>query len=213
MVHVVIPGGAPGRIGPDVAAVSGSPSARVVVTMSGQGTPPSAAAPGGFVINLVPDSSVSQAPAGFTAAIQEAATILEQTFTNNITINIRYGWGTWDNAPDGLIGVNGAIGGPVADAFESYSNLKSWLTAAATTTADLEAVASLPASTTAFPGGQSQFILSSAQEKALGQFTGSPTAIDGAIGFGTGWTDPTDWVGGALHEITHAMGRTTDFYA
>ncbi len=156
---------------------------------------------------------MSQAPAGFTAAIEAAASILEQTFTNNITINIRYGWGTWDNAPDGLIGVDSALGGPVADAFESYANVKSWLTAAATTPADLAAVASLPASTSAFPGGQSQFILSSAQEKALGQFTGSPTAIDGAIGFGTGWTDPTYWVGAALHEITHSMGRTTDFYA
>ena len=48
-------------------------------------------------INLVPDSSVSSAPTGFTAAVQAAATILDQDFPGNYTVNITYGWGTYDN--------------------------------------------------------------------------------------------------------------------
>jgi hypothetical protein len=42
-------------------------------------------------INLVPDSSVSSAPTGFTAEVQAAANILDQDFPGNYTVNITYG--------------------------------------------------------------------------------------------------------------------------
>jgi hypothetical protein len=164
-------------------------------------------------INLIADASVSSAPAGFTAAIEEAASILEQDFSGNFTVNIRYGWGTWDNQVDpGLAGESGAEGGPVNGTLVSYQTLKSWLTGAETSPDQELAYASLPTTTSSFPGGQTTFYVSSAQEKALGVYTGSSTAVDGAIGFGTA-SSPTFWLEAALHEICHAMGRTTDFYA
>ena len=52
-----------------------------------------------MIINLIPDDSVARAPAGFSAIIRAAADLIQQNFTNNITINIRFGWGTWNNRP------------------------------------------------------------------------------------------------------------------
>jgi hypothetical protein len=165
------------------------------------------------IINLIPDSSVSSAPAGFTAAIEEAASIIEQDFSGSFTVNIRYGWGTWDNQVDpGLAGANGAEGGPVNGTVVSYQTLESWLTNAGTSPDQEMAYASLPSNTSSFPGGQTSFYVSSAQEKALGVYVGSSTAVDGAIGFGTA-ASPSFWLEAALHEICHALGRTTDYYA
>ncbi len=164
-------------------------------------------------INLIPDSTVSSAPAGFTAVIKEACSIVEQVFTGNYTLNISYGWGSWDNQIDpGLSGVNGAEGGPVNGTTVSYQTLKTWLTTAGTAPDQQLAYASLPTNTASFPAGANTFYVSSAQEKALGVYTGSQTAVDGAIGFGT-TSSPTFWLEAALHEICHAMGRYTDFYA
>src|SRR5262249_33852707 len=69
----------------------------------------------GLIINLIPDASVASAPAGFVQAIQAAAAIYEQAFKgDNITINIAYGWGTFDNTVDPtLTGSTGAEGGPI----------------------------------------------------------------------------------------------------
>ncbi len=164
-------------------------------------------------IDLIADSSVASAPAGFTAAVQAAAQIYDLLFPGNYTINIRYGWGTWDNQVDpGLNGANGAEGGPVNGTTVSYATVKSWLTADATLPDEQQAIASLPASTSAFPGSANVFYVSSAQEKAFGVYTGSSSTVDGAIAFGTGSTS-ADFLEGALHEIGHALGRTTDFYA
>ena len=49
-----------------------------------------------FVINVTYDSSVSNAPAGFTAAIQDAVTYLESVITAPITVNIDVGYGEID---------------------------------------------------------------------------------------------------------------------
>jgi hypothetical protein len=51
-------------------------------------------------INLIPDASVASAPAGFVQAVQAAASIFDEDFPGNYTVNIGYGWGTWDNAPE-----------------------------------------------------------------------------------------------------------------
>jgi hypothetical protein len=84
-------------------------------------------------INLIADDSVSSAPPGFTAAVQAAANILDSTFRDNITVNIRYGWGTENNVPVAdLMNQNDASGIPEAGNFAvSYSTLKSWLSASA----------------------------------------------------------------------------------
>src|SRR5438874_4527408 len=161
-------------------------------------------------INLIPDRSVASAPAGFTAAVRSAADLIQQTFTDNITLNIRYGWGTYNDRPDGsLINFAGALGGAVSAEFVSYSDLRAWLLAKPVLSQDEFALASLPASTSAFPVDPvNGFIVASAEEKALGHFLGQSTAIDGAIGFGTATRSGT-WFSIALHEITHAMGRLT----
>ena len=164
-------------------------------------------------INLIADSSVSSAPAGFKAAVEEAAQIYDALFPGNYTVNIRYGWGTWDNQVDpGLLDMSGAEGGPVTGTTVSYATLKSWLTADYTLPDQQAALASLPSSNTAFPDDANTFYVSDAQEKAFGVYTGSSSAVDGAIGFGTA-TSPQYFLEAALHEIGHALGRTTDFYA
>ena len=83
-------------------------------------------------INLIADDSVSSAPAGFTAAVQAAANLFDGTFSDNITVNIRYGWGTLDNSADpNLTNQAEALGESLAGNSVSYSTLKSWLASSA----------------------------------------------------------------------------------
>lgn len=155
-------------------------------------------------INLVADASVGSAPAGFAAAIQQAATTLEGVLTNAITVNISYGWGEIGGTALPA-GANFAEGGPEGSGGFGYRAVKAALTAASDTGATAAAVASLPA---AGPNGVASYFLANAQEKAFGLLPAQAPGLDGEIGFGTGWT--SNWVGGALHELTHALGRTSD---
>jgi hypothetical protein len=169
-------------------------------------------------INLVPDSSVSSAPSGFTAAVQAAANVFDQDFPGNYTVNITYGWGTFDNTPNSeLTNPNSgdfSLGGPEGDYDISYATIKAWLTANATLSDQMAAVASLPASYTALPGSANAFFISYAEEKALGVFTGNSSAIDGSIGFNVGdGSDSFYWETAAFCEIGHALGWLTDYYA
>jgi autotransporter passenger strand-loop-strand repeat protein len=164
-----------------------------------------------MIINLIADSSVASAPTGFTQAVQAAANILDSLVTNNITLNITYGWGTYDNQTlSELQGGNLAVGGYLNGNYEYYSTAKSWLDASATSALDLTALASLPTDSSAFPNDTNIFVVSSAEEKALGHYAGNPNAVDGGIGFGTA-TNSSFWLGAALHEITHAMGRISGY--
>jgi hypothetical protein len=164
-------------------------------------------------INLIPDAGVSQAPAGFTAAVQAAAEVFEQDFTGNYTVNISYGWGTYDNqAMAALTNVSGSLGGVLNGVYVSYSTVDDWLSADPTGADQQAAVASLPANSSAFSNPNTSFFVSSAQEKALGDYNGSATALDGAIGVGTA-TSSSDWFVDAVQEISHALGRLTDYYA
>jgi autotransporter passenger strand-loop-strand repeat protein len=162
----------------------------------------------GLHINLIQDDSVASAPAGFVTAIEAAAAVYQQAFPGlNITLNIRYGWGSFDNITQSNLtapGSNGAEGGDLNGSVVSYSTLKGWLTANVNSVADATMVASLPASI------NSQFYVPSAEEKALGVL-GDSTAVDGAIGFGTS-SQPWFWEEAAIHEIGHALGRETAYY-
>ena len=51
-----------------------------------------------------------------------------------------------------------------------------------------------------------QVAVASAEEKALGLLAANNAGIDGSIGIGTSYPS-SDWIGAALHEIGHAMGR------
>jgi hypothetical protein len=81
----------------------------------------------GLTINLIQDSSVSSAPSGFTQAVQQAASIYDATFSSGpaITVNITYGWGTYDNvANSNLNGTTESLGGFSNSPFVLYSTLK-----------------------------------------------------------------------------------------
>jgi hypothetical protein len=161
-------------------------------------------------ITLVPDSSTASAPAGLTAAVEAAADIFEQDFSGSYNVNISYGWGTFVNAPSAFLtdpgdGVFSLGGGPSTAV--SYSQLRGWLIANAASSAQISAVASLPASNASFPGDANTFFVSRAEEKALGVFSGDSGAIDGSIGFNIGDANsPQDWEPAALTEIAHALG-------
>ena len=107
-------------------------------------------------INLIADNSVSSAPSGFTAAIQAAANIFDQDFLGNYTVNITYGWGTYDGQTNSELTTanNGisSIGGTENSTIVSYATVKGWLSANATLSDQQAAVASLPSDTSAFPG-------------------------------------------------------------
>ena len=186
------------------------------LTQPGQG----AAAPlTGLHINLIPDRSVLDLPGGqnspFALAVQYAADLIEQYLGNitEVTLNIRYGWGTYNNdASPGLLNSGGAEGNALLGEAESYATVYSWLQNSSRNFVDLQAIAGLP--NTDSVNGASSIWVTSAQEKALGkgQFANQddPSNPDGAVGFGTAAGGSYDlWVEEALHEITHAMGRLT----
>ena len=153
-------------------------------------------------INLIWNPSVNSAPAGFVTAVQDAAQQIEQAFSDNITVNITVGWGEVGGSPitDSAV----ALGGPHSGIFETYSDLTTALMNDRTTADDYTAFASLPVS--ADPNGNGLIAIWNAEAKALGLMAANNPAIDGDIGFSTDFPS-NDWVGAALHELTHAMGR------
>ncbi|HEV2365617.1 MAG TPA: NF038122 family metalloprotease [Caulobacteraceae bacterium] len=156
-------------------------------------------------INLIWDSSVSSAPAEFKTDVQAAATILDNTFFAPITVNITVGWGEIGGTPigDPMSAEGGCSGLGVA-----YSDIRAALAATYVSPVGAAALASLPAGATL--DGASLFFVPSAAAKALGQLDANDPGTDGQIGFGTGWSGDSI-IAGALHELTHAMGRLPGF--
>ncbi len=168
----------------------------------------------GLTINISYDSSIGSAPAGYTAAIDAAVQYLESLITDPITVNIQFGYGSYDNGtrsvPAGSVGAN-----VVNPGFTTYSNLRTAVLADATSTDDAAAVASLPG---ASPNGSSFYFLARAQQKALGLVSATSTVIDGYVGLSSAVAftyDPNnravvgqyDAIGVLEHEITEVMGR------
>ena len=187
-------------------------------------------------IQLFDDSSVSGAPSGFTTALQYAASILDSLITNNVTVNIGVGWG--EITTGGSISASGtvtggssvpvsegAVGGAAAAYLVNYSTVVASLqqiNASDKTTAMTTALANLP---TTDPSGGNEFSVATALQKAWGLLPASSTTLDGQVGFsvndavGASWNFSTtnraianegDFVGAALHELTHALGRFSD---
>src|SRR5438270_12698280 len=114
-------------------------------------------------INLEFDSRAQAAPQSFRDAIQAAANVLDATFSDNITVNISVGYGeiAGDPEPSG-----GASAGPNTGVFESYSQVRTWLTQ--NLSADVQAgAAALPTGTSI--QGQTQVAGWLAQERLMGQ--------------------------------------------
>jgi hypothetical protein len=165
-----------------------------------------------MIINLVWANNALAAPQTFREGMQTAAKTLQAAFLDKIIINISVSYGTFGNLPlpdqntsEGDIGFTGNH----TEGFgivESYSNLRSLLANHATSgdAAGAQSVASLP--NTSALEGHSGFVISTAQAKALGVLEANGAAIDGQVGMGTNFTGSV-LISGALHELTHAMGR------
>jgi hypothetical protein len=163
-------------------------------------------------INLVFDSSVSNAPAGFTSAIEYAVSVLDAAFTNPVTINIDVGWGE--------VGGTSLLAGDLGESLSflssySYSAIKGALIAEGNSPIQQSAYATLPATD---PTKGSGLEITTAEAKALGLLPGSGTSIDGDVGFDStaSWSfSPTatptqnayDFIAVAEHEISEVLGR------
>ena len=155
------------------------------------------------------------APAGFKTAVQAAVQFFDTLFTNNISVNIAFGWGevAGDKLDAGSVGESSAY-------YEfpyTYGEVRSALVAADAGTPLLaQAVQTLP---TINPAGAAQFAINTAEEKALGVYTGSASLSDGAVGLDSSSTftfDPDnravpgafDAIGVLEHEISEVLGRS-----
>ena len=164
----------------------------------------------GLVINIIWDSSVSNAPAAFKSVVESVVQFYESEFSNPVTLNIDVGWGE----VAGSTLTSGSLGESenYVQSF-SYSQILAALTQNVTDNAQLSAVNSLPSS--APVGGE--FYMPLAEATALGLVTGS-TTLDGAVGFNSSvayaYSDTNgvpgneyDLYGIVAHEISEVMGR------
>jgi hypothetical protein len=157
-------------------------------------------------INLEFDSNALGAPASFRNAIQTAANLIDAAFTDAITVNISVGYGELTapgQAPD-VLDSGSAEAEPLAAGRYGYGYSRGLLASSVEAPAQ-SGVQALPMTTTL--QGRSFVQIWSAEQKALGLISPTATALDGAVGFATD-ISPDLLVGVALHELTHAMGRT-----
>jgi hypothetical protein len=169
-------------------------------------------------INLIYDDSVNNAPAGFKSAITAAAQYLDNLLANPITVNIAVGFGEIINNSDISIPVAPYPAEGFARGYNaaSYAELKQYLTAHSTSSNDISA---LDAFSPTDPTNGGTFSLSGAQAKAWGLLPATGTELDGSVGFNSSlsWDynvndgvvppNQVDFMGAALHELTHALGR------
>lgn len=170
-----------------------------------------------MVINLTYDSSITSLgnATQVETAINTAAQVFEALYTNNITVNI-------------TVFFSSSVGLGQSQTQETgnptYSELINYLTAASTTPADSNSVASLPASD---PGDGGAWWLPTAEAKTFANATGGPVYgvgandanSDGNVYFASTVTytyNPTnravagqyDLISVAEHEISEVLGRS-----
>ena len=173
------------------------------------------AAPGmALTFNTTWDPSITSL--ANAATVEQAFTTAESRLSgilaNPVSVNVNVSWGKLGTQalPTGALGASSTS----LYGYFSYSQMKSWLTAAATTAADKAAVATLPATS---PTGAVQYVLTAAQAKALGVVAPTSTSADGSIGFaankytfsetnGTA-ANTYDFIAVAEHELTEVLGR------
>ena len=168
-----------------------------------------------LTINPVFDSSVTSLSNAATveAAFDTAASAFA-VLSNPVTVNVQVSWGSvaGQSLPSSALGasVDNLYG------YFTYAQMRSWLTASASTPAAHSAVASLGATA---PAGESRFVVPSAEAKALGLISGSSAALDGSVGFAGNTSNYTfnpansvasgtyDFVAVAQHELEEVLGR------
>jgi hypothetical protein len=162
-------------------------------------------------INLEFDAQAMAAPQSFRDGMRAAANALDAAFVNNITVNIAVGYGEFlgsalpnQNTSEGNIDYQGNDGFGVSVTYQQY---RTDLAAHGTSSDQQSAAADLP-NVTDLPGDPNgnQYVIGSAQAKAFGILAANNAALDGAVGIGRNFTGSVLF-NGALHELTHAMGR------
>ena len=149
---------------------------------------------GGITFDLIFDAAAMAAPAAFRAGIQQAATILANSISDKITVNLHI-----DYSGTG----GGAAAGPDGGLYESYSLIRSDLMKVAApgdTTFNF-----LPSGTSI--QGQSNVAVWNAELKLFGLMGANDTTSDDGSAYFATDINPNLLVGVALHELTHALGR------
>jgi hypothetical protein len=168
------------------------------------------------VINLIWDASVADAPAGFVAAVEDAADYFDALITSPITVNIEVGYGEYDGTtmPSGALGETQLLNSD----YISTAQFATALSSDPSTPAVQSALASI--ASTAEPAS---VFVEGGDAKAVGATAAYGTEVDAAIGFALDPTgrmfsyDPTnrailgqvDFIGVAEAEIGHALGRNS----
>jgi hypothetical protein len=204
-----------GHLSPVSSSAAGGSSTHSLTFFRFGGTPAPTlvGSAGGLQFNLIWDSSVASAPAGFESAAIYAASLYTQYYSNPEVINVHIGYGEVDGYRLG----QGALGESMSYGYlDSYSQVLSELKGdAGSSTWAAQADSSLPA---ADPTNGGSFFVSTAEAKALGQISGYGTATDGYIGLSSIYpfdytpnTTPAfnqyDAVGTFAHELSEVMGR------
>jgi hypothetical protein len=168
------------------------------------------------VINLIWDASVANAPAGFVAAVEDAAAYFDALITNPITVNIDVGYGEYDGKtlPAGVLGDTQILNSD----YITTAQFKTDLSKLSATATAQSALASLSTK-----GEPTSIWVEGGDAKAVGATAAYGTETDAAIGFAL---DPTgrifnysptgpavlgevDFIGVAEAEIGHALGRVS----
>ena len=175
-------------------------------------------------INILYDSDVSGAPAGFTTAVTEAVNYIDKLVANNITINIQFGWGssgaTNANQPGvaaeatpGYVGLfrptlgNTQVVASALQAAYAANGLASAVTSSVLT-ADLTAASSFRFLDLGYAESLALNLTSSV---ILGDAEGF-VALNSSDNWNFDVNGPTnsgnyDSISALLHEITHVLGR------
>ena len=161
-------------------------------------------------INLIYDAQALAAPQSFRDGMEAAVLMLERHIQDNITVNINVGYG--ENSGSAL-SPNISTGGPGATAngagFDlTYTALRAALVNHNSSATDQTVLNNLILA--ANIGGETDFKIGNAQARALGLVDANDATVDGALGMGTGFTGDS-LIAGALHEISHAMGRVANW--
>jgi hypothetical protein len=148
------------------------------------------------------------APQSFRDGVQAGANVLEAAIDDPITVTIEVGYTEYDQGgPAYTTPLTYSLGGtyPAPSVLISYSALRAALANDETSPSDVEAVNSLP--NTASLNGQSEFVLSGAEAKAVGAISATDPTIDGYAGFPAGYASlGNGLINSAIVELSHALG-------
>jgi hypothetical protein len=169
-----------------------------------------------MIINVSYGSSVTSLnptlEADYESAVQQAVQFYETEFTNNVTVNLSFGYGFLGNTTTPVASTATAQNIAEINTFTYSQVLAAAQKSDIQTGVQLAAVSSLPGTD---PTGGGRFEITTAEQKALG--LGTFTGLDGIIGLSSvyqySWNEPTispntvDAVGALEHEISEVLGR------